>query len=90
MTEVLGPELAKQIGVIPLHDSTFGLLNLCVTGGLLVLGPLLFMALCPAQGADPSPAPPPDLAEPPEVTEPTRVPKIIKRKIPIATVPAIA
>ncbi len=60
MVEVLGPELAARVGTIPLDVSLFGTLNLWVTGGLLVLGPLLFMALTPGDGEDPEPAAPPE------------------------------
>ncbi len=55
MTEIVGPQLAAKVGAIPLDLSLFGELNLVVTGGLLLLGPLLFMALTPADGDDPSP-----------------------------------
>jgi short-chain fatty acids transporter len=62
--EILGPELAARVGTIPISASLLGPLNLWVTGGLVVLGPLVFMALCPAEGADPDPmAPPAALAE---------------------------
>ncbi len=59
MVEVLGEDLTARIGVIPLDASLGGTLNLLVSGGLLVLGPLLFMALTPPAGTDPDPAPPP-------------------------------
>ena len=55
MVEVLGQPLAQQIGTIPLEQSLFSPLNLFVSGGLLVLGPLLFWALTPRDGADPAP-----------------------------------
>ncbi|MCB9748755.1 MAG: short-chain fatty acid transporter [Myxococcales bacterium] len=61
MVEVLGAELAARVGTIPLDESLFGALNLWVTGGLLVLGPLLFMALTPGDGEDPEPTAPPDV-----------------------------
>lgn len=60
MVEVLGADLAARVGTVPLSDSLFSALNLWVCGGLLVLGPLVFMALTPAEGADPSPRPAPD------------------------------
>ncbi|MCB9702405.1 MAG: short-chain fatty acid transporter [Myxococcales bacterium] len=56
MVEVLGAELAARVGTIPLSESLFGDLNLWVSGGLLLLGPLLFALLTPAEGADPDPA----------------------------------
>ncbi|MCA9659127.1 MAG: short-chain fatty acid transporter [Myxococcales bacterium] len=59
MIEILGPELAARVGTIPLTESVFGGLNLMVSGGLLLLGPLLFALLTPKPGADPDPAPPP-------------------------------
>ena len=75
MVEVLGERLADQVGTIPIADSLFGSLNLWVTGGLLVLGPLLFMALCPAEGTDLEATPPParveDRPEEPETPAPT-------------------
>ncbi len=55
MTEIVGHELATKVGTIPLEHSLFGDLNLLVTGGLLFLGPLLFMALTPKDGEDPDP-----------------------------------
>lgn len=60
MVEVLGAELAARVGTIGLSDSLFGTLNLWVSGGLLVLGPMLFMALTPPEGADPSARPAPE------------------------------
>jgi short-chain fatty acids transporter len=62
--EVLGPELAAQVGPIPLEASLFGGLNLWVTLGLWVLAPLLFMALTPRDGSDPAPDPAPSVSEP--------------------------
>lgn len=69
MVEVLGPELAARVGAIGLDESLFGVLNLCVTGGLLVLGPLSFMAMTPK--VDPSPSPPPEHLEP---DDPQKIP----------------
>jgi short-chain fatty acids transporter len=61
LAEVLGHELATRIGPIPLEDTLFGTLNLVVTGGLFVLGPLLFMAMCPDE--DPEAEAAPDLVD---------------------------
>ncbi|MEM7154139.1 MAG: TIGR00366 family protein [Myxococcota bacterium] len=61
MEEVLGPELAARAGAIPLSESILGPLNLLVSGGLLVLGPLLFWLLTPAPDQDPDPAEAPAL-----------------------------
>ena len=74
MVEVLGPELAARAGgPIELHSTLFGSLNLFVTGGLLLLGPLLFWAFVPREGDDPDPRPaPPDLDD--DVVEPTEDP----------------
>jgi short-chain fatty acids transporter len=58
LIEVLGPELAAKVGVIPLSETLFSPLNLFVTGGLLVLGPLVFGFMTPARGCDPDPRPP--------------------------------
>ncbi|NVB39868.1 short-chain fatty acid transporter [Pseudenhygromyxa sp. WMMC2535] len=55
MSEVLGPALAEQVGVIPLSESLLSPLNLVISGGLLVLATGLFMAMTPAEGEDPSP-----------------------------------
>lgn len=60
MVEVLGQPLAEQIGTISLDQSLFGPLNLFVTGGLLVLGPILFALLTPRDGEDPAPEPQPE------------------------------
>ncbi|MCA9656179.1 MAG: short-chain fatty acid transporter [Myxococcales bacterium] len=63
MQEVLGPELAARAGSIPLTESILGPLNLLVSGGLLVLGPLLFFWLTPRAGQDPGPDAAPDRIE---------------------------
>ncbi|MEM6991697.1 MAG: TIGR00366 family protein [Myxococcota bacterium] len=72
MAEVLGETLASQAGVVPLSESVFGSLNLLVSLGLLVLGPLLFMALTPAQGDDPEASAAPD--DPPPEASPLEAP----------------
>lgn len=43
----LGAELAKTVEPIPFTETVLGLENIVVSGGLLVLVPLLCMALCP-------------------------------------------
>jgi short-chain fatty acids transporter len=60
MIEVLGQPLAQQIGTIPLEHTLFGPLNLFISGGLLLLGPLLFWAMTPREGEDPAPQAQPD------------------------------
>ena len=50
VAEVLGADLAGRVGVIPLDRTLFSSLNLMVSGGLLVMGPLLFMTLTPPAG----------------------------------------
>lgn len=50
LVEVLGPELAAKVGTLSLEQTLLGDLNLFVSGGLLLLGPLLFMAMVPSQG----------------------------------------
>jgi short-chain fatty acids transporter len=50
MVEVLGPELASRVGTLSLEQTLLGDLNLFVSGGLLILGPLLFMAMVPTEG----------------------------------------
>lgn len=52
--EVLGAELAARAGAVPLTESILGPLNLLVSGGLLLLGPLLFFGLTPRRGQDPT------------------------------------
>lgn len=69
MIEIAGPELAAQVGTLPLDITLFGSLNLVVTGGLLILGPLLFMALTPRDGDDPKPMTIPDHVAAQEVDE---------------------
>lgn len=65
MVEVLGAELAaKAGGAVDLTTTIFGSLNLWVSGGLLLLGPLVFYLLTPAPGEDPEPAPVPEGAVP--------------------------
>lgn len=61
LEEVLGKQLAAQVGVIPLDRTLFSELNLVVSGGLLLLGPALFMLLTPDE--DPEPEPIPDEVE---------------------------
>lgn len=51
LTEVLGPALAEQVGTLGLDSTILSPLNLVVSGGLLLLGPLVFMGMTP--GADP-------------------------------------
>jgi short-chain fatty acids transporter len=60
MVEVLGQPLAEQVGPIPLGQTLFCPLNLFVSLGLLVIGPLLFAALTPRDGEDPDPQPQPE------------------------------
>jgi short-chain fatty acids transporter len=48
--EVLGAEMAAKVGAIPVGETIFSPLNLIVTGGLVVLIPLLFGLLCPSKG----------------------------------------
>ncbi len=67
LLEVLGPELSAKVGTIPLDATLFSLLNLVVTGGLLVIGPLFFALLTPKHGSDPDPQPAPELEPEPSV-----------------------
>jgi short-chain fatty acids transporter len=60
MIEVLGETLAAQVGAISLERTMFSPLNLFITAGLLLLGPLLFAALTPREGEDPTAEPQPD------------------------------
>jgi short-chain fatty acids transporter len=55
MVEVLGEPLAARVGTISLEHTLFSPLNLFVSLGLLVFGPLLFAALTPRDGQDPAP-----------------------------------
>lgn len=55
MAEVLGLDLAGRVGVISLDDTLLSGLNIGVNLALLLLGPALFMLLCPPSGADPDP-----------------------------------
>ncbi|MGP1309922.1 MAG: TIGR00366 family protein, partial [Phycisphaerales bacterium] len=49
--EVLGAELAAQVGAIPVGETILSPTNALITGGLLVLIPLLFALLCPSKGS---------------------------------------
>jgi short-chain fatty acids transporter len=60
MIEVLGEQLAAQVGTLSLDRTMFSPLNLFITGGLLLLGPLLFAALTPREGEDPTAEPQPE------------------------------
>ncbi len=59
LIEVLGPELAANVGTMPLDQTLFSPLNLFVTTGLFLIGPLLFAFMTPKRGRDPDPQPPP-------------------------------
>lgn len=61
LIEVLGPELAASIGTLPLDQTLFSPLNLFITGGLFLIGPLAFGLMTPKRGRDPEPQPPPSL-----------------------------
>lgn len=50
--DVLGPDLAAQIGAIPVNGSLFGTLNLIATPGLMLLVIGLLMLLCPSGHMD--------------------------------------
>jgi short-chain fatty acids transporter len=63
LAEILGLELASSVGAIGLDRTIFGARNLLVTGGLLILGPLIFAAMTPRDG-DGDARPLPDLEEP--------------------------
>ncbi|MFV8754762.1 TIGR00366 family protein [Nannocystaceae bacterium ST9] len=63
LIEVLGPELTAKVGVMPLSDTLFSPLNLFVTIGLFLIGPLLFAFMTPKRGRDPDPQPPPRLVD---------------------------
>ncbi|MCA9707056.1 MAG: short-chain fatty acid transporter [Myxococcales bacterium] len=69
MQEVLGAGLAARAGAVPLTDTIFGPLNLLVSGGLLVLGPLLFGLLTPRAGEDPEPMAAPVVDDEPPVVD---------------------
>jgi short-chain fatty acids transporter len=61
MVEILGAPLAAAAGgAIPLSSTLFGRLNVIVSVGLWLLGPLLMMALTPRAGEDPDPVAAPD------------------------------
>ncbi len=57
LTEVLGPTLAAQVGTLSLRSTILSPLNLVVSGGLLLLGPLVFMGMTPGSDPDGEPAP---------------------------------
>lgn len=57
LAEVLGADLGAAVGVIGLEQTVLGPLNLLVSGGLLLLGPLVFMAMTPADDPDATTAP---------------------------------
>ncbi len=62
LVEVLGSELAAQVGVLGLDATLLSPLNIFVSGGLLVLGPLVFMGMTPRASEEPGAmeAPQPD------------------------------
>lgn len=52
LVEVLGTDLATRVGPMSLDATLLGDLNLFVSGGLLILGPLLFMAMVPSEDSE--------------------------------------
>lgn len=91
--EVLGAELAAQIGAIPVRETILSPTNALITGGLLVLIPLLFALLCPSKGSRVEPearavAPPPPASSPAAVDADDRpgvVPDFLERS-PVAAI----
>lgn len=59
LVEVLGPELTAKLGTLPLDTTLFSPLNLVVSLGLFLLGPLLFAFMTPKRGRDAEAQPPP-------------------------------
>lgn len=68
LTEVLGADLAAQIGALSLYETTFSPRNIAVTAGLLVVIPAVLVALVPS---DPTryQAPPQTALDEPELPE---------------------
>ncbi len=67
LAEVLGPALAERVGTLGLESTILSPLNLVVSGGLLVLGPLVFMGMTP--GADPDAEAAPEASMPEDAQE---------------------
>ena len=57
LVELLGPELGAKVAPIPFTESVFGGPNLLVTGGLVVLVPLVLAAMAPREAEELEPAP---------------------------------
>jgi short-chain fatty acids transporter len=53
LLEVLGPELGARVAPIGIDLTIFGGLNLLVTAGLALIGPIVFVAMTPREGTDP-------------------------------------
>lgn len=83
--EVLGPELAAEVGTMPLPETLFSPLNLVVALGLLVLAPALYFLLTPRAGEDteatPAPAGLDDVAEPDSEGEGTTTLERLERSV---------
>lgn len=82
LVEVLGPELAAAVGTMPLDTTLFSPLNLVVTIGLFLIGPLLFAFMTPKRGRDGEAQPPPperDAATPSHDAEPATALERIER-----------
>lgn len=47
LAEVLSPELAAAVGQMPLNMTVGSMMNVVITGGLIVLCPIVFAMLCP-------------------------------------------
>jgi short-chain fatty acids transporter len=77
----LGAELATRVAPVPFTDTVLGTGNLVVSGGLLLIVPVLCFFLAPAAGEETEPASrfaPPDDAEP-EEAPPQSWPERIER-----------
>ncbi len=75
LTELLGEKVASGLAPVPVFDTILSPMNLVVSGGLLVLVPLLVFLLSPRDNADCSPASHflgPRTETPPEPADPNK------------------
>lgn len=85
LAKLLGPELFERVGgAIPISQTLLTPTNLLISGGLLVIAPMLLALMCPSASAPGEPAPTPHRSAPPtpalEAADcPGRIPRLLEQ-----------